>query len=97
MATNGFLAPLYAWRHRGELARCSVPRNPGPYATLLACTTSEGMGACLAVMGAATGAVFQAYAERVLAPTLCANELMAMDNLSAHKGDGQRGDRRAGS
>jgi transposase len=30
--------------------------------------------------------VFEAYLEQVLAPTLCAGQLVVMDNLSAHKG-----------
>ena len=42
---------------RGKRARCSVPRNRGPNTTLLASMTTEGMGACLAVEGATTGAV----------------------------------------
>ena len=34
-----------------------MPRNRGPNTTLLASMTTEGMGACLAVEGATTGAV----------------------------------------
>jgi DDE superfamily endonuclease len=87
MSTNSLLAPLYAWSHRGERARCSVPRNRRPNTTLLASMNSEGMGPCLTVVGTTTAAVFEAYVERVLAPTLCAGEVMAVDNLSAHKGE----------
>ncbi len=44
------------------------------------------MGETLAVEGSTNREVFEAYVERVLAPTtLEAGQLMIMDNLSAHK------------
>jgi len=46
----------------------------------------EGMGPSLAVEGATTKAVFEAYVERVLAPALKPEQIVVMDNLSAHKG-----------
>jgi transposase len=45
------------------------------------------MGPSLAVDGPTDGDVFEAYVERVLAPTLRAGEVVVMDNLSAHKGE----------
>jgi hypothetical protein len=46
---------LYAWAPRGERALCSVARNRGENTTtLLASMTTEGMGPCLAVVGATT-------------------------------------------
>ena len=44
------------------------------------------MGRCLAVEGATTRAVFEAYLGQVLVPTLRPGEVVVMDNLSAHKG-----------
>ncbi len=44
------------------------------------------MGPCLAVEGGATKAVFGAYIELVLAPSLSPGQTVVMDNLSAHKG-----------
>ena len=44
------------------------------------------MGPCLAVEGATTKTVFEAYVERVLAPSLSAGQVVVMDNLGAHKG-----------
>jgi transposase len=41
---------------------------------------------CLAVEGPTTREVFEAYLERVLAPTLEPGQIVVMDNLSAHKG-----------
>jgi hypothetical protein len=87
MGANTSLHPLYAWAPRGERARCSVPRNRGPNTTLLASMTSEGMGPCLAVQGATTRIVFEAYIEKVLVPSLRRGQVVVMDNLSAHKGE----------
>jgi transposase len=82
MGANTSLHPLYAWAPRGERARCSVPRNRGPNTTLLASMTSEGMGPCLAVQGATTRIVFEAYIEKVLVPSLRRGQVVVMDNLS---------------
>jgi transposase len=46
----------------------------------------EGMGPCLVVEGATTSEVFEAYLERVLAPSLRPAQVVVMDNLSAHEG-----------
>jgi len=87
MGTNTSLHPLYAWSPRGERAHCSVPRNRGPNTTLLASMTAEGMGPCLAVEGATTQVVFEAYLEKGLVPSLQRGQVVVMDNLSAHKGE----------
>ncbi len=87
MGTNTSLSPLRAWSPKGQRAHCSVPRNRGPNTTLLASMTMEGMCASLAVEGATTAAVFEAYVERVLSPMLCSGQVVVMDNLTAHKGE----------
>ena len=87
MGTNTSLHPLYAWSIRGERAHCFVPRNRGPNTTLLASMTAEGMGPCLAVEGATTQVVFEAYLEKGLVPSLQRGQVVVMDNLSAHKGE----------
>ena len=88
MGTNTSLSSLYAWAPKGERARCwSVPRNRGPNTTLLASMSSEVMGPCLAVIGSTTAAVFEAYVEKVLAPSLRSGQIVVMDNLTAHKGE----------
>ena len=86
MGTNVSLSPLYAWSRKGERAFGSAPRNWGKNVTLLASITREGLGECLAVEGPTTREVFEAYLERVLAPTLRPGRVVVMDNLSAHKG-----------
>ena len=52
--------------------------------TLLASITRRGLGPCLAVEGATTREVFEAYLEYVLAPILRPGQRV-MDNLSAHR------------
>jgi transposase len=83
---NTSLHRLYAWSRRGERAPYRAPRNWGANVTLLASMGLEGMGPCLAVEGPTTKAVFEAYLERVLAPSLCPGQVVVMDNLSSHKG-----------
>ena len=49
--------------------------------------TVEGMGPSLAVEGATDREVFEAYVEKMLAPSLRSGQVVVMDNLSAHKGE----------
>ena len=84
MGTNTSLAPLYGWSRRGGRAHLKAPRNWGANLTLLASITREGMGPCLAVEGATTREVFEAYLEHVLAPSLRPGQVVVMDNLTAH-------------
>src|SRR5215218_2331133 len=87
MGTNISLSVLRAWSRRGLRAYYSVPRNRGPNTTLLSSMTMEGMGPSLAVEGATTRAVFEAYVQWGLSPTLCPGQVVVMYNLSAHKGE----------
>jgi transposase len=83
--THTSLAPLYGYAPKGERLRLSVPRKRGKNTTLLSSMTVEGMGPSLAVEGATTAVVFEAYVERVLAPSLCKGQIVVMDNLGAHR------------
>ena len=49
----------------------------------------EGMGPSMAVEGSTTREVFEAYLERILAPTLRQGQVVVMDNLSAHNKGGR--------
>jgi transposase len=91
-STNTSLAPLHGWSRRGERVHQKAPRNRGKNTTLLASITKEGgMGPCLTVEGATTEEAFEAYIEQVLAPTLRDGQVVVMDNLSSHKGEGVKG------
>ena len=90
MGTNTSLSPRYAYSPKGRRAYAQVPRNRGANTTLLASMSLEGMGPCLAVEGATTTAVFEAYVEKVLAPGLRRGQMVVVDNLGAHKGEKAR-------
>jgi transposase len=83
--THTSLAPLYGYAPRGERLHLSVPRKRGKNTTVLASMSLEGMGPSLAVEGATTALVFEAYVERVLAPSLYEGQIVIMDNLGAHR------------
>jgi hypothetical protein len=86
MGTNTSHCPRYAYSPKGSRAQVKVPRNRGANTTLLASMSLEGMGPCLAVEGATTATVFEAYVEQVLAPSLRPGQIVVVDNLGAHKG-----------
>ena len=90
MGTNTSLSPLYAYSPRGRRAYAKVPRNRGANTTLLASMNLKGMGPCLAVRGPTTAPVFEAYIEKVLAPSLRCRQIVVVDNLSAHKSERAR-------
>ena len=83
--THTSLAPIYGYAPKGERLRLSVPRKRGKNTTLLASMSLEGMGPTLTVEGATTAVVFEAYVERVLAPSLKEGQVVVMDNLGAHR------------
>jgi transposase len=83
--THTSLASLYSYAPRGERLHLSVPRKRGKNTTLLSSMTLSGMGPSLAVEGATIALVFEAYVEKVLAPSLCKGQIVLMDNLSAHR------------
>jgi transposase len=83
--THTSLAPRYGYAPRGERLRLSVPRKRGKNTTVLSSMTLLGMGPSLAVEGATTASVFEAYVEQVLAPSLRKGQMVVMDNLGAHR------------
>jgi transposase len=89
--TNTSLSPRYAYSPKGRRrAYAQVPRNRGANTTLLASMSLEGMGPRLAVEGATTATVFEAYVEKVLAPSLRRGQIVVLDNLGAHKSERAR-------
>ncbi len=90
--THAPMTRLYARAPRGERAYYGkAPRNRGKNTTPVASMTAEGMGPCAAVEGATTEAVFEAYVEQVLEPSLRAGRVVILDNLGgARRGEGAR-------
>lgn len=85
--SNTGMARSRARAPRGERAYASVPRNRGPNTTIIASISLAGRLDCasMTIEGPTDSAVFEAYVRRVLCPTLKPGEIVAMDNLSAHK------------
>jgi transposase len=79
MGSNTSLSPLYGWSRRGERAFFKAPRNWGKNVTLLSSMSLKGMGPSLAVEGPTTREVFEAYVEKVLAPSLKRGRVVVMD------------------
>src|SRR5215210_3393673 len=87
MGSNTSLHELYAYPPRGERAYCSVARNRGKNTTPLSSMSLSGMGPSMVLEGGANGAVFEAYLQRTLLPTLGEGDVVVMDNLSVHKSE----------
>jgi transposase len=70
---------------RGERLISHVPRGHWKTITLVAALRHDKMVAPMVIDGPINGATFLAYVEQCLAPTLKRNDIVAMDNLPAHK------------
>ncbi len=88
--TNISLTPVYARAPKGERAYGKTPKNWGKNITLLASLSSEGTGVSMAIEGATDKEVFEGYVEHFLGPSLKEGQVVVMDNLQAHKGQGVR-------
>jgi transposase len=84
-STNLTYCRRYGRAPRGRRVDQAVPLHGGPNVTLLAALTPDGLGALLSVNGAVNGAVFAAYLDQVLGPTLVPGDVVVLDNLSVHK------------
>jgi transposase len=67
-----------------------VPHGHWKTTTFLAALRHDAITAPLVVDGPINGAVFLAYVEQMLAPTLTPGDIVVMDNLSSHKVKGVR-------
>lgn len=84
------MTPTYARAPRGQRAYAVTRRNYGKNVTLLAGLRLGAMQAPMVIEGATTTAVFEAYVEHVLAPTLEPGDVILLDNLAAHKSNHAR-------
>jgi transposase len=67
-----------------------TPHNYGQNISMLACLSVAGVSAPMTIEGAVDALAFVAYVTEVLAPTLAKEDVVVMDNLSAHKAAGVR-------
>ena len=88
ISTN--MARRFGWAPQGERCRMSVPFGHWQTKTLIAALRYDRVDAPMTIDGALDGAAFLAYVEQVLAPTLCAGEIVVMDNVPMHKVAGVR-------
>jgi transposase len=84
------MARRFGWAPQGERCRASVPFGHWKTKTLIAALRFDRIDAPMTIDGALDGAAFLAYVEQVLASTLSAGEVVAMDNVPMHKVAGVR-------
>ncbi len=75
----------YGRARRGERVIASVPHGHWKTSTFVAALRQNEITAPLVIDGAMDGAVFLAYVEQFLAPTLAPGDAVVMDNLASHK------------
>ena len=71
---------------RGERLRMSVPHGHWKTTTLIAGLRNSGIVAPFVIDRPVNRAIFEAWVEHVLVPTLRAGDVVVMDNLACHKG-----------
>ncbi len=76
---------LYGRSLKGERAYDHAPHGHWCTTTMISSIRINGETACMAVDAATSGDVFRAYVEHILVPSLRKNDIVILDNLSAHK------------
>jgi transposase len=88
-AATTAMTRLSGWSPRGERLVDAAPfghwKTTTCATTVVAGLRASGIIAPFVLDGPMTGAVFRAYVEQVLAPTLEPGDVVAMDNLAVHK------------
>lgn len=70
---------------RGQRCRAPIPHGHWKTTTFTGALRLGGMTAPMVLDGPMNGDAFQAYVERVLAPTLIPGDVVILDNLPAHR------------
>lgn len=70
----------------GERLVAAVPHGHWKTTTLVAALGHAGMRCSMTLDGPVNRDAFEAFVQKVLVPTLCAGDVVVMDNLSSHKG-----------
>ena len=74
----------YAWSPKGIPAYVHSDKRLGKQASLLASLSLEGITSSLLIEGSVDSEVFLYYLEQHLMPTICAGQLVIMDNCPIH-------------
>jgi len=92
------MAPLRGWGPIGERLVAEVPHGHWKTLTFIAALRCDRIDAPWVIDGPINGELFEAYAGKVLAPTLSPGDIVILDNLGSHKGKVARDHiRRAGA
>jgi transposase len=76
---------LYGRAPRGRRLFAQAPFGHWKTTTFVAALRRDGLGAPMVLDGPMTGQAFLAYLKQVLVPTLKPDDIVAMDNLPAHR------------
>ena len=76
---------LYGRALRGRRLFAKAPFGHWKTTTFVAALRRDGLGAAMVLDGPMTGQAFLAYVQQVLIPTLKPGDIVALDNLPAHK------------
>jgi transposase len=78
----------YARSPKGERVHTATPVNKGKNVTVLGALSLTGITAAMTIEGSTDTLVFLTFVRKILAPTLRPRQIVIMDNLSSHKGEG---------
>ena len=85
--SNIALTRLHARSPKGKRAYSAIPRNRRANITLLASLLLQGMSEALILEGSMDVPIFELSIEQILAPSLQAEQIVILDNLSMHIGE----------
>jgi transposase len=80
----------YGRAPRGQRLVGRVPHGHWKTTTFIAALRQDAITAPCVIDGPINGETFLAYVEQFLVPTLTPGDIVVMDNLGSHKGDGVR-------
>jgi transposase len=84
------MAPLRGWGPIGERLVAEVPHGHWKTLTFIGALRCDRIDAPWVIDGPINGELFEAYACKVLAPTLSPGDIVILDNLGSHKGKAAR-------
>jgi transposase len=84
------MAPIRGWGPKGQRLKGFAPDGRWKTLTFLAALRLGALTAPCVVDGPINGALFRAYVEQFLAPTLRPDDIVVIDNLGSHRGKAVR-------